>query len=149
MNLHFLVPGFSKCGTTSLFKYFEFHPEICACRMKESRFFLDAAYLMQAAGRDHGDQEYGSLFNGCPEKSTGLEATPDYLYSENAARRIKNELEDVRMVFILRDPIDRLISWYRFAKMNGLISKEQSIDEYVSVQRFACDGPTLEESTFL
>jgi Sulfotransferase domain len=134
---YLIIGGSTKCGTTSLFKYFEFHPEVCACRMKESRFFLDASYLMQATGRDHGDQEYGSLFNGCAAHKTGLEATPDYLYSAEAALRISKELEDVRVVFILRDPSDRLISWYRFAKMNGLISKGMSIDEYVAVQRNA------------
>jgi hypothetical protein len=134
---YLIIGGSTKCGTTSLFKYFEFHPQICASHMKESRFFLDAAYLMHATGRDHGSHEYGSLFKGCSDQRTGLEATPDYLYSPDAAMRISQELNDVRMVFILRDPCDRLISWYRFAKMNGLISKSTSFDDYVSRQRHA------------
>jgi len=132
---YLIIGGSTKCGTTSVFNYFEFHPEVCRCRLKESRFFLEATYQIAATGRQHHNTPFSSLFSGCKPGQTGLEATPDYLYSQTAAHRIKNELRDVRMVFILRDPIERLISWFRFARMNGLIAQKMSIDEYVQIQR--------------
>ena len=104
--------------------------------MKESRYCLEKEYAMEASGRDHSDAgSFKTLFNGCKSGSTGLEATPDYLYSEKAAYRIKNEIPGAKIVFILREPVDRLTSWFRFARMNGLIPGSMSFDEYVQLQR--------------
>ncbi|HEX5002565.1 MAG TPA: sulfotransferase domain-containing protein [Bacteroidia bacterium] len=140
---YLIIGGSTKCGTTSVFNYFEFHPAICRCRLKESRFFLEPAYQIAAAERRHRNISFASLFNGCKPGQTGLEATPDYLYSETALSRIQNELPEAQMVFILRDPVERLISWFRFARMNGLIDQKLSFDDYVQMQNSAADTKHL------
>ena len=134
-NRYLIIGGSTKCGTTSVFSYFQFHPEVCPSVMKESRYFLEKDYTI-AAGRktEAGARSFSELFINCSENQIRLEATPDYLYSSNALIKIKEELEHVKMIFILRDPVDRMISWYKFASLNGMIPKDTSFNEFVSLQ---------------
>ena len=54
-------------------------------------------------------------------------------------------LESVRVVFSLRDPIDRLCSWYRFARSSGRIGGELDLRGYVERQRRGARGPVAGE----
>jgi hypothetical protein len=63
-----------------------------------------------------------------------MEATPDYLYSNFAANNIREYLPDSRMIFILRDPVERLKSWYKFARQRALLDKSVSFEDYVFQQ---------------
>jgi hypothetical protein len=131
-----IIAGTSKAGTTSVFSYLASHPQICAAE-KETRFFLDADYPLSSKTRyqKDGPETYLSLFDsGSPEKWR-LEATPDYLYSANTPYFIRQTLTDVRLVFILREPISRLLSWYRFARKRGVIPHDMTFDDYVRMQR--------------
>ena len=133
---YLIIGGSTKCATTSVFKYFEFHPQICKCQMKESRYFLEEKYQLVAKQRDKSAyKSFEELFNNCNDHQIRMEATPDYLYSSEAAKKIRNDLPDVKMVFILRDPVDRLGSWYRFSILNGLIEKYISFEEYIRLQQ--------------
>ncbi|MBL0339638.1 MAG: hypothetical protein IPP71_01235 [Bacteroidetes bacterium] len=49
---YLFIGGSTKCGTTSVFNYFEFHPEICPCVMKESRYFWTKEYPLDATCRE-------------------------------------------------------------------------------------------------
>src|SRR5205085_1120637 len=62
------------------------------------------------------------------------EATPDYLYSQNSARLIKENLKDVKLVFIWREPISRLVSWFKYSKQLNKLPANASIDEYINHQ---------------
>jgi hypothetical protein len=133
-NKYLIIGGSTKCGTTSVFNYFEFHPMICSCVRKESRFFLESEYQLSALSQDKIKvSQFSELFNNCGNDKLRLEATPDYLYSEKAARRIHDELSDSKLVFILREPVDRIKSWYKFSLQNGLIPNRLSIDDYINL----------------
>lgn len=109
----FLIIGETKCGTTSMFNYLIRHPQILDTygngntydeiyATKEIRFF-DRYY-------NKGLDWYFSRF---PEKAAGEitgEATPMYMYRTLAAQRIKQDLPDVKLIVMLRNPVDRLIS---------------------------------------
>lgn len=132
---YLIIGGSTKCGTTSVFSYFQFHPQVCACKQKESRYFLESDYLILAKGRDHSrTHSFDDLFSACADDQVRLEATPDYLYSSEALQRMKKEIPGVKLVFILRDPVDRLISWYRFAKQNGMVDAKTGFDLFVAQQ---------------
>ena len=60
-----------------------------------------------------------------------MESTPDYLYCESASERIAASLPSAKLAFSLREPISRLISWYRFARQIGKLSQTLSFDGYV------------------
>ncbi len=136
-NQYLIIGGSTKCGTTSVFKYFEFHPEVCPCVLKESRFFLESEYLFRKTRKQRdfkNVQHFGDLFPDCKPESLRLEATPDYLYSEKAALRIKSELAEVKFIFILRNPVERLKSWYKFAITMGLMDAGISFEHYIREQ---------------
>jgi hypothetical protein len=139
-NCRFLIiGGTSKAGTTSVFNYLAGHPQICPST-KETRFFLDPDYPLVSTKRyqENGPETYLSFFN-CeslqPKDNWRLEATPDYLYSANTPHVIRQTLENVRFIFILREPISRLLSWYRFGQAMNEIRSSTTFDDYVGIQR--------------
>src|SRR5262245_41423321 len=120
-----IIGGASKAGTTSVFDYLAKHPQICPSRAKETRFFLDEDYPQPSEKRYYrdGPEAYLSFFakNGGREADWRLEATPDYLYSPNTPRLIRQTLPNVQFIFILREPCSRLLSWYRFGQARNFI----------------------------
>jgi hypothetical protein len=137
-NNYLIIGGSTKCGTTSVFNYFEFHPDICPCVMKESRFFWTGEYTLSAAPRKQIQvNQFTDLFDNCRNNRIRMEATPDYLYSAESALKIHEQLPNCKIVFILREPFSRLISWYNFALLNNLIPKQTTLEEYITLQTSA------------
>lgn len=129
---YLIIGGTTKAATTSLFSYLSDHPDICAATYKETRFFLSTEYPLPSKYRFNGDVEvYNQLFSDCQEKQIRLESTPDYLYCSSALERIAEFLPNAKLVISLREPISRIISWYRFALQIGRIPDSMGIDEYV------------------
>lgn len=134
-NKYLIIGGSTKCGTTSLFHYFEFHPQVCPCSMKESRYFWTNEYQLAGVEKNlKSTTLFSSLFQKCDSAKIRIEATPDYLYSPDSASAIKSELNNCKFVFILRDPIERLLSWYKFARLNGLIENDVNVEAYIRKQ---------------
>ncbi len=133
---YLIIGGTTKAGTTSLFNYLKDHPDICPAAFKETRFFLDPDYPVKGRYNLYdGIENYYSYFKECSGSKILMEATPDYLYSSNAAENIYNNLSgNARFIFILRDPVDRLKSWYKFAKQNGSLKTDIKFEEYVALQ---------------
>lgn len=130
-----IIGGTSKSGTTSVYNYLSQHPQICPSLIKETRFFLDADYPLPR--RTVFNQEltgYADFFSGWEKPNRVLmEATPDYLYSKTALQ-IATLLPQAKIIFILRDPIERLVSWYKYAKQRAMLSASFSFEDYVQVQ---------------
>jgi len=59
-------------------------------------------------------------FSSVPPGAVAGEKSTNYLESRDAAERIAKHLPEVRMVFILRDPVERAFSNYLWSRMNGL-----------------------------
>jgi hypothetical protein len=111
----FIVIGAQRSGTTSLFEYLIQHPQIVTPLYKEVRYFTDRYWL--------GPLYYRACFptrwemNRMRQSGPALtfDATPNYMFDPVAQERIKRKLPNVKLVAILRDPIDRAISQYRFS----------------------------------
>lgn len=132
---YLIIAGTTKAGTTSLYKYLCDHPKVCKPRRKEIRFFLDENYpLKRIYSFTNGLNKYNEFFKGCNDNMVRLDVTPDYLYSGKTPERIKHSLSDVKFIFSLRNPIERLISWYRFSIQNYFISRDMPFKEYVQWQ---------------
>jgi hypothetical protein len=131
-----ILGGTSKAGSGSLFRYLGDHPEICPSNIKETRYYFDQEEFPLAARASYaaGSFKYEEFFAGCENLPFRFEATPDYLYSRKTPHWIRESLAPVRIIFILRDPIARLISWYRFAKQQGQIPTNIQFDKYVNAQ---------------
>lgn len=140
---YLIIAGTTKAATTSLHGYLACHPELCTSSMKETRFFLDPDYPIPSKYRvEDGLEKYDEFFASCGSQRIRVEATPDYLYSPGTAGRIRELLPGARLLFVLRDPVSRLVSWFRFAKQNGLLPATMTFREYVEPQFGASVGAT-------
>jgi hypothetical protein len=139
---YLIIGGTTKAATTSLFSYLADHPQICASSLKESRFFLDADYPVLSKYRfEDGLDKYEELFQHCHDAQLlRLEATPDYLYSLGTPEKIKSALPKIKLAFILREPVSRLISWYKFAKQIGQLPPNFSFEAYIQEQLQAIEA---------
>ena len=145
---YLIVGGTTKAATTSLFTYLADHPSICAASYKETRFFLDNGYPLPSKFRYRGDaEEYNLLFSECDDDHIRLESTPDYLYCPSALERIAMFLPKAKLVFSLREPISRLISWYRFGKQIARLPQSLSFDGYIEHLFAISESESSEENT--
>ena len=132
---YLIVGGVPKAGTRSLYKWLADHPRVCASSLKEPRFFLDAGYPLPSAKRFDGTnlQEYTSFFKHGHEDThlLKLDTTPDYLYSKTALR-IAELFPSAKIIFILRDQVERMVSWYKYACQKWLIATGMSFEDYVT-----------------
>ena len=152
---YLIVGGTTKAATTSLFTYLADHPAICAATYKETRFFLSSDYPLPSKYRYREDQQggdvetYNLLFSDADEAQFRMESTPDYLYCEEARERIATSLPYAKLVFSLREPISRLISWYRFAKQIGKLPERLSFNAYVESLFAAANNGEKTEKQYL
>lgn len=142
---YIIVAGTTKAGTGSLFRYLGDHPQVCPSNVKETRFFFDSQdyELPASATVKEGLKAYGRYFTGCRGETFRLEATPDYLYGPRTAGWIRKVLPQAKLIFLLRDPVGRLVSWFRFAKQQGQLPAELSFEQFVKKQ---LAGSAREES---
>jgi hypothetical protein len=134
---YLIIGGTTKAATTSLFYYLTDHPQVCISSLKETRFFIDENYPTKPLSYHWTDgyEQYEKFFlTDSPQIRLRVEVTPDYLYSLGTPQRIKKVLPEAKIFFILREPISRIISWYKFAKQRALIPRKMSFDEYVEQQ---------------
>ena len=102
-----VVIGGLKCGTTSLHHYLNLHPEVEMSRPKELNFFV--AELNWPLGPEW----YASHFSG--RGPIRGESSPHYTNRprfEGVAERMRSVLGEARLVYMVRDPIDRMLSHY-------------------------------------
>lgn len=113
----FIIAGAPRSGTTWLYHLLALHPRVhmAAPPRPEPKFFLvDGLY---ARGLNWYSQ---SWFRSAAPGTTCGEKSTNYMESVSAARRIANDLPGVRLVFILRDPVERAWSNYLWSRMNGV-----------------------------
>jgi sulfotransferase family protein len=126
----FLIVGAPKAGTTALHAALAQHPDVFVTRPKEPKYWLcDGAPppAWRGPGDAHSQQEwiwrhdeYADLFTGARPDALRGESTPFYLWSRGAHRRIGESLPDVRVIAVVRDPIDRAYSNWMHLWCDGL-----------------------------
>lgn len=132
---YLIIGGTTKAATTSLYYYLGDHPEVSVSTLKETRFFIDEDYPVApvSAKWSAGSQDFSTFFKE-PDAKCRVEATPDYLYSQGTPERIKGMLPGAKLVFLLRDPITRMMSWYKYARQRADIPESMSFADYVETQ---------------
>jgi hypothetical protein len=100
---NYIMIGAQRCGTTSLFHYLIESPLVSSPPKKELHFFSE--YY------EKGLSWYRSHFPNKKNTITG-ESTPYYLYHPLCAERIARDIPDVKLVVMLRNPVDRAYSNY-------------------------------------
>ena len=113
MSPDFLIVGAKRCGTTSMYRTLTGHPQVLSAVLHKEVHYFDTGY-------QHGPRWYQAHFPtkakaGVVQRRTGHpavtgEATPYYMWHPLAPGRIAADLPDVRLVVLLRDPVQRAYS---------------------------------------
>lgn len=115
-----MVIGAQKAGTTSLHAWLAQHPQILPPFEKEVHYFdggLDPQTDNFSKGIDWYRAHFPKAAAAAGRKS--FETTPLYLFHPLAAPRIKEQLPDIKLIAVLRNPVDRAVSHYFHTRRNG------------------------------
>lgn len=112
----FFVVGAQRSGTTYLYHMLDAHPEICMARpvSPEPKFFLSENATEHIV-------RYEKTFYSHADSRTRIfgEKSTSYCEYDSVAARIKSAYPASFIIFLLRNPVDRAISNYRFSVVNG------------------------------
>ena len=128
----FVIAGAPKAGTTALHAALATHPDLYLSPVKEPKYYLtDGRPPPRSGQRGPGDahsahewiwrrDEYLALFAGAPAAAVVGESTPFYLYDRAAQARLAADVPEVKVVAIVRDPVDRAYSNWVHLRADGL-----------------------------
>ncbi|MEQ8206127.1 MAG: sulfotransferase domain-containing protein, partial [Woeseia sp.] len=133
-----IIGGTEKAGTTSVFSYLAQHPRVAVSKRKETNFFRNP----------HGRPlDYSLEFPLVNPETLLLEASPAYLgEASTVAPRIFAMLPNVKLLFILRDPVDRFVSSYYFHRERLNLPKNLSLHDYLSRCHARANMPATDET---
>ncbi len=112
------LAGFPKAGTTSLFSWLAAHPEVCGARPKEPGHFLPLRW-----GDPLPPPDYARNFAHARSERWRLDGTPGHAYGGGAvAEAIREASPDAHAILLLRDPVGRAFSYYRYRQSQGRLT---------------------------
>lgn len=102
----FIIIGAGKCGTSSLHKYICAHPKVLAPHKKELNFFQ--------GNFNKGVDWYLSHFPALTDSAEYItgEASPVYFHAPQVDQRIYSLFPQTKLIVLLRNPVDRAVSWH-------------------------------------
>ena len=136
---HFFLIGAMKAGTSSMYEHLAAHPAIYPASRKEPRFFANPG----PSARDFS--AYAALFAGRTTETWTFEASTAYTkypMISGVPERIHAAFPEARMIYLLRDPVERICSAYlhNLAAGRERRSLEEAVfgdsPEYLSVSRY-------------
>jgi hypothetical protein len=122
----FLLCGGQRCGTTSLYRALAAHPAVLKAVLHKGVHYFDTSYhrgigwyrghfpLQRTAARIEER-------HGVPAQT--FESSPYYMYHPHAVARIARDLPDVRLVVLVRDPVERAYSQHAHELARGFESE--------------------------
>ncbi len=128
----FVIAGAPKAGTTALHGALATHPDLYLTSVKEPKYYLTGGFRpSRATQRGPGDahsarewiwrrDRFLGLFDAAPVGAVRGEATPFYLYDADAVRRLVEDVPDVKVIAVIRDPVDRAYSNWMHLWADGL-----------------------------
>lgn len=120
---NFIIAGTEKAGTTSVFSWLAQHPEVVASRRKETNFFRSAGGTLD---------DYAAHFPTARGARVVVEASPAYLgEAAEVVPRMRALVPEVKLLFILRDPVERFLSSFHFHHKKLNLPEELGFSEYL------------------
>ena len=135
-RVSFLIAGVQKGGTNSLNAYLEAHPDVWMPPEHDPHFF-DADWRFQTASPDYAP--YHACFAAAPVDAIWGEATPIYAYWPEAARRIHVYRPSIKIILLLRNPVERAWSHWR-------MEHERGADAMPFAEAIRCEPERLREA---
>lgn len=134
-----LLIGAAKCGTTSLHAYLDQHPDVAMAELKELRFFQDPD---GARWQSWYEAQFDPTARVVGESSTMYTRSPAL---PGCAERMAALVADARLIYMVRDPIDRAIASYQEERFQELEPRsieaafadlDDPYNPYVSASRY-------------
>jgi len=123
---NFIGIGVQKGGTSWLHKQMVEHPEIFVPKHRKEIHFFDVYY-------DRPHQWYLNFFQAAEAKHKAIgEISPDYIYHTDSAKRMRALYPDIKLIIILRHPVQRAYSHYRMTFQSGEGQKYQDFDDFMA-----------------
>ena len=116
--LGFMIVGAQRCGTTALARFLSRHPGIAMSSPKEVHLFDGASYSSDWTPAEIDARYRRAFTEGSGGRFRG-EATPVYLFFPEIARELRRYNPGLKLIVLLRDPVERAISSYYFQKHRG------------------------------
>jgi hypothetical protein len=124
----FLIVGASRAGTTALYALLSRHPQIFMTPAKETNFFAceGLTLAVQGPGAEFINssitrlEDYRAQFAGARAGQIRGEACPLYLQDPRAPGRILHHVPEVRLIAVLRNPIEQAFSHFLFARHHAI-----------------------------
>ena len=142
-----------KCGTSSLHRYLDLHPEIGMSATKELNYFLpvdagsaagsaeatEAGLLAERSNRGRGRRWYESQFDDAPIRGESSVAY-SFPWFPGVAETMAAELDDPRFVYVVRNPVERMLSHrHQFIRRDTRPTPDALLDE---------NGPYLQATLY-
>jgi hypothetical protein len=109
-----IIPGAAKSGTSSLHTLLGEHPRILMSEPKEPQFFsFDGLY-------QKGAESHNQVFEEKSGHDYYGESSQSYFVHEHAVERIEKNLDDPKIILLLRHPVERFFSHYRMKYKNAV-----------------------------
>jgi len=134
MKVNFVIGGTQKGGTSALDSFLRQHPQICMPNDLKEVHFFDREEMFRGNKPDY--DKYHAHFRPGPRHDIIGEASPIYMYWENAPARIWSYNPDMKWVVILRNPVDRAYSAWNMERQRG--AEPLSFEEAVAQEPKRC-----------
>ena len=144
----FLLIGAARAGTTAIYSYLRQCPDIFMPRLKEPNFFAFEGQTLacRGPGADYINNsvtrlaEYRDLFATSPPGAVLGEASPLYLFADQAAARIRHHTPDARLVVVLRNPVDQAFSHFMYATKQRIEPLTDFVEALAAEDQRMADG---------
>lgn len=116
-KVSFVIAGAQKCGTSALAGYLSTHHQVCMGKDRKEIHFFDGEKV-----RNLGPFKnflYHSFFRIKPWHRVIGEGTPEYMWWFDAPKRIWEYNPDMKIIIILRNPVDRAFSHWKMMRKRG------------------------------
>lgn len=132
----FLIIGTQKGGTSSLFKYLSQHRDLISPANKEIHYFSSDTNYVLGDSWYHKQFPKSSMFS---RTKITYEATPAYLFCDSCPERIFKYNKNMKLIVMLRDPIDRAYSAWNMFKNFKTDPVHYKLAELRSFEKAICD----------
>jgi hypothetical protein len=146
----FFIVGHPKSGTTALYEMLRDHPQVFMPANKEPWFFageLKVRTPPRPEGTPRTLEEYRALFEGAAPGQRIGEATPYYLWSQNAAAEIAKAQPDARIIAIVREPASFLRSLH-LQFLETYVETESDFATALALEDKRRDGRSIPRYTY-
>ncbi|MEP4484843.1 MAG: sulfotransferase domain-containing protein [Halioglobus sp.] len=116
----FYIVGAPKCGTTTIYDWLGAHPSVCAPHKEPCFFSQDIFPTSHLSTHIPSLEAYCEIFSLKSGQLISGEATPKYLYSDQALSEIARLRPDARIIVCLRDPVELVISLHNQKLREGV-----------------------------